>query len=48
MKWAATGFSVLLFLTTAVLVIEKMRSWDPNFRKMRKSYWIHHLKSLAP
>ena len=31
-----------------ILVIEKMRRWDSDLRMKRESYWIHHLKSLAP
>jgi len=29
----------------SIMVIEKMKSEDPD---LRKSYWIHHLQTLSP
>ena len=32
----------------SIMVIEKMKSEDPDLRKKRESYWIHHLQTLSP
>ena len=31
-----------------ILVLEQMRSNSPDLRKLRESYWIHHLHSIHP
>ena len=32
----------------SIMVIERMKNEDPDLRKKRESYWIHHLQSLSP
>ena len=31
-----------------IMVIEKIRKDDVQLRRRRESYWIHHLRSMAP
>ena len=31
----------------SIMVIERMKNEDPDLRKKRESYWIHHLQSLS-